>query len=386
MATKGWSFGALVDALKQTAFTDSSVNAVAGQIPILDPNANLLLPSTAVAGGNGLIISGPSPDYRLSLGNIRDSTGAATPQNWFPASLNFKVGTDTADFGLIRSNGPVAWGYGIAQNGSAVYQYRKNSGRHKFVGTILSSRLSLGIASNDVTNDGTEQFYITPNGASSTNFGHTTHTWNLGASGTINAGIIDGGDINAGIRCQPTGGSWEDWTKLPAGVQVDLNGASASVIARATLWGNRHVASFTAAFTNNTSTARINAGGATLTMLDNDSDSTLSLGKGGFTAAGSITAGGYVRGGWGSSIMHPDGNIEGSIWGGYLRNWIGNNFCQAVRLWGRTVIRDSGGRVELPSGCVYVGMSGSNYNPEIWASYAQIQYLINNNWVNVTGN
>lgn len=386
MATKGWSFGALVDALKQTAFTDSSVNAIAGQIPILDPNANLLLPSTAVAGGNGLIVSGPSPDYRVSLGNIRDSTGASTPQNWFPASLNFKVGTDSADFGLIRSNGPVAWGYGIAQNGSAVYQYRKNSGRHKFVGTILSGRLSLGIASNDVTNDGTEQFYITPSGASSTNFGHTTHTWNLGASGTINSGVIDGGDANAGIRCQPSGGSWDDWTKLPAGVQVDLNGASASVIARATLWGNRHVASFTAAFTNNTSTARINAGGSTLTMLDNGSDSTLSLGKGGFTAAGSVVAGAYVKSGWGSSIMHPDGNIQGPLWGGYIRDWMINTFVRGVRLFGRTNVEDTGGKVQIPAGCVFTGMSGANYAHWMWADYSQMQVLIGQNWVNVGGN
>ncbi|MFV9180560.1 hypothetical protein [Serratia marcescens] len=98
------------------------------------------------------------------------------------------------------------------------------------------------------------------------------------------------------------------------------------------------------------------------------------------------------------TTWHPDGNIEGSAWGGYLSNWLNTNISNAqnnaqnwayqnlvnaVRLSGRTVIRDSGGRIDLPSGCVYTGMSGANYNPEIWAAYSAVQVLINGQWATV---
>ncbi|MBH2948240.1 hypothetical protein I5Q45_03890 [Serratia marcescens] len=95
---------------------------------------------------------------------------------------------------------------------------------------------------------------------------------------------------------------------------------------------------------------------------------------------------------------HQDGNIWGSVWGGYLSNWLNQNISnaqnnaqnwayqnlvQGVRLSGRTVIRDSGGRIDLPSGCVYTGMSGSNYNPDIWAAYSAVQVLINGQWATI---
>lgn len=98
------------------------------------------------------------------------------------------------------------------------------------------------------------------------------------------------------------------------------------------------------------------------------------------------------------TTWHPDGNIEGPQWGGYLSNWLNQNISnaqnnaqnwayqnlvQGVRLSGRTVIRDSGGRIDLPSGCVYTGMSGSNYNPDIWAAYSAVQVLINGQWATI---
>lgn len=98
------------------------------------------------------------------------------------------------------------------------------------------------------------------------------------------------------------------------------------------------------------------------------------------------------------TTWHPDGNVEGSQWGGYLSNWLNTNISNAqnnaqnwayqnlvnaVRLSGRTVIRDSGGRIDLPSGCVYTGMSGANYSPNIWGAYSAIQVLINGQWATV---
>ncbi|HFD2059298.1 TPA: hypothetical protein ACF2D8_000099 [Serratia marcescens] len=112
--------------------------------------------------------------------------------------------------------------------------------------------------------------------------------------------------------------------------------------------------------------------------------------SGQFYSPGNILASG--------AILHTDGNITGNIWGGYLSTWLNNsisnaqnnaqnwayqNLVQGVRLSGRTVIRDSGGRINLPSGCVYTGMSGSNYNPDIWAAYSAVQVLINGQWATI---
>lgn len=63
--------------------------------------------------------------------------------------------------------------------------------------------------------------------------------------------------------------------------------------------------------------------------------------------------------------------------------WVIQNFVQSVRLAGRTVIADSGGRVDLPSGCVYTGMSGANYAPGSWGAYSAIQILANGSWVTI---
>ncbi|MGQ6476458.1 pyocin knob domain-containing protein [Serratia sp. IR-2025] len=54
-----------------------------------------------------------------------------------------------------------------------------------------------------------------------------------------------------------------------------------------------------------------------------------------------------------------------------------------VRLSGRTVIPDTGGRIDLPPGCVYTGMSGANYDPGTWGAYSAIQVLINGQWATV---
>lgn len=100
----------------------------------------------------------------------------------------------------------------------------------------------------------------------------------------------------------------------------------------------------------------------------------------------------------GGTVYANDGNVYGSVWGGYLNNYIANqvstlnanlqawvykNYAQAVRLSGRTVFKDSGGRIDLPSGCVFTGMSGSNYDPNIWGAYSAVQVLINGQWATV---
>ncbi|HGM5299760.1 TPA: hypothetical protein ACKP2G_001267 [Serratia marcescens] len=98
------------------------------------------------------------------------------------------------------------------------------------------------------------------------------------------------------------------------------------------------------------------------------------------------------------TTWHPDGNVEGPQWGGYLSNWLNQNISnaqnnaqnwayqnlvQGVRLSGRTVVADTGGRIDLPAGCVYTGMSGSNYYPPNWAAYSAVQVLINGQWATI---
>lgn len=103
--------------------------------------------------------------------------------------------------------------------------------------------------------------------------------------------------------------------------------------------------------------------------------------------------------GTGNYVIYPDGNISGNAWGGYLRDFINNKFngaysasnpppiaSQAVtgtRLSGRTVQPDSGGRIDLPAGCVFTGMSGANYNAGTWAAYSAVQININGVWATV---
>ncbi|MEO2273705.1 pyocin knob domain-containing protein [Serratia marcescens] len=98
------------------------------------------------------------------------------------------------------------------------------------------------------------------------------------------------------------------------------------------------------------------------------------------------------------TTWHPDGNVEGPQWGGYLSNWLNQNISNAqnnaqnwayqnlvqnVRLTGRINKPDTGGQIRVPDGCVFTGMSGANYDPSIWASYSYVQVLINGSWRNI---
>ncbi|BBO64875.1 phage tail protein [Serratia marcescens] len=122
------------------------------------------------------------------------------------------------------------------------------------------------------------------------------------------------------------------------------------------------------------------------------------------TGTAAFESGMHIGGNWpaittsSGTTWHPDGNVQGAAWGGYLSNWLNKNISaaqnnaqnwayqnlvQGVRMAGRTVIADTGGRIDLPSGCVYTGMSGSNYNPSIWGAYSAVQVLINGTWATI---
>ncbi len=65
------------------------------------------------------------------------------------------------------------------------------------------------------------------------------------------------------------------------------------------------------------------------------------------------------------------------------QDWVYGNFVNSVRLAGRAIIGDTGGRMDLPGGCVYTGMSGANYYPPNWGAYSAIQILVNGNWFTI---
>lgn len=382
MATKGWSFGALTDALRSAAFTETG-NGV-GRIPVITPAGNLFInPNNTTS--NGVYVAGADSNQ---IGIWQSRVNSDTPKNGFANMLECKWQAAYMNFGILRGTDASSLGYAIDWNGQQQYMYRGAESRHKLRGSVHSTKFEIG--PQDVTTTGGGEVWASLQSPSETQITlkHQSHAWTFNSAGGIEFGSVAGNAGIAAVRVQPPSGNWESGNSSACGLQIDLTGANASTIWRATVWGSGHISWMNAA-NSGTPTARWYVGNNDnfLTFSATGIDGALTLSNGGFrTNNGSIVASTYVRAGGGSSVMHPDGNLEGPIWGGYLSNWINSNFCKAVRLWGRTVIRDSGGRVELPAGCVYVGMSGSNYNPETWASYAQVQYLIGSNWVNVKGN
>ena len=90
------------------------------------------------------------------------------------------------------------------------------------------------------------------------------------------------------------------------------------------------------------------------------------------------------------------GNISSKAGTFATQEWVSTNTYNAnnpppivaqavtgIRLSGRTVVPDSGGRINLPAGCVFTGMSGANYDPSIWGAYSAIQVLINGQWATI---
>ncbi|EOZ4489030.1 hypothetical protein ACQLT9_005991, partial [Salmonella enterica subsp. diarizonae] len=87
----------------------------------------------------------------------------------------------------------------------------------------------------------------------------------------------------------------------------------------------------------------------------------------------------------GDATLHTDGNVNGSVWGGWLNDWINNNLVRAVRL-GPVAL--SGGLwrdFQLGGGQVVTGfhtdgdweMQGGDDK----VYYRPIQYLIGTQWV-----
>ncbi|UAN53705.1 phage tail protein [Serratia sp. JSRIV002] len=100
------------------------------------------------------------------------------------------------------------------------------------------------------------------------------------------------------------------------------------------------------------------------------------------------------------TTFHPDGNIEGSTWGGFLSNWlndrftsVNNNidtratkdyvnatFVKQLRLGANVYFGGYDGTVMAPSGYVVTGL-GDFGAADGYGYAAPLQYLINGNWI-----
>lgn len=85
------------------------------------------------------------------------------------------------------------------------------------------------------------------------------------------------------------------------------------------------------------------------------------------------------------NILATDGNIYGSAWGGWLRDYLGN-YATGVRLGAETsVVMYDGNTYRAPWGCVVTGITkGGGGNPTN-LFFKPIQVLINNTWITIGG-
>lgn len=97
--------------------------------------------------------------------------------------------------------------------------------------------------------------------------------------------------------------------------------------------------------------------------------------NGEFHANGAIFAAG--------ATFHTDGNLNGSIWGGYLNNYLDRNYVRDIRLASRGTIVTDGSMTEAPSGAVITGGNGNEGNQVGYMYYRMLQKYINNNWYTV---
>ncbi|HFF9481030.1 TPA: hypothetical protein ACGFA2_004476 [Serratia marcescens] len=96
------------------------------------------------------------------------------------------------------------------------------------------------------------------------------------------------------------------------------------------------------------------------------------------------------------AILHVDGNITGSIWGGYLSDWLNNNinnratwdyvnqnFVRDIRLASRGEIVTDGAMTEAPWGAVITGGNGNEGNQVGYMYFRYLQKNVNGNWYTV---
>ncbi|EHG4044389.1 hypothetical protein J4486_002837 [Salmonella enterica] len=106
-----------------------------------------------------------------------------------------------------------------------------------------------------------------------------------------------------------------------------------------------------------------------------------------FTVNGDIMANRNLNAG--SATVATDGNVNGTIWGGWLYDWLNNNFIRDIRLGsiGETGTIN-GGTADCPPGHVMVGavmdVWGSRGSHLLRMRHSPLQKNVNGTWYNVT--
>lgn len=328
--TKGWSFGALTEALKSGAFTNSSEKPNIGEMPVVDSLSNIVLPFKSGSGSSGLSVMGPTDKHKSG---IYHSSGTL-PNNALSSFAKFELPTGSVSFGILRSDTGNSLGYGLMDGDSLVSQYVKSTGVHKFAGSLYSTALTLGSKDTSATGSGSAQVTLKPIDDLNFTLSHKTRTWKFG-QGTIDAGEIEylSGDMGV-LKCKLLGAAWDK--ESTAGLQVVLVRDGASTIFRATRPDKTHVTQMKAALvTGDQSVARWMVGGNTdfLQLKNYGPDDALVLTNGGIkTENGPIVASKYVgAGGADGARINSDGNVYGSVWNNwYLKTYIDNKVSENI--------------------------------------------------------
>ncbi|EEJ8361813.1 hypothetical protein GSO32_005005, partial [Salmonella enterica] len=87
----------------------------------------------------------------------------------------------------------------------------------------------------------------------------------------------------------------------------------------------------------------------------------------------------------GDATFSSDGNVNGSLWGGWLNDWINNNFVRAVRLGPQAISGGLWRDYQLGGGNVVTGFhtdgSWEMEGGDDKVYYRPVQYLVNGTWV-----
>ncbi|EEH7483435.1 phage tail protein [Salmonella enterica subsp. enterica] len=101
-----------------------------------------------------------------------------------------------------------------------------------------------------------------------------------------------------------------------------------------------------------------------------------------FTVNGDITANTLRAGG---AVYQNNGDIYGSVWGGWLSNWINNNFVRAVRLGPQAISGGLWRDYQLGGGNVVTGFhtdgSWEMEGDDDKVYYRPVQYLVGGTWI-----
>lgn len=350
MATKGWSFGALTDALKSAAFLDAG--QAPGQVVVVSA-AGMATVGPGDGALTGYCAKGRESNdvYLLSNGSraINGMVGSFQV-NWSEQQINL---------GLIRGGGTDSLGYAFNMNGTIRHHYHSPSGQHRLSGDIVGSgRLVLGNLPNTYNGGISEKFSLVSTGTNEFTMSHQGRTWRFDGNGGIDAtagGIIAGN--SGGFRCIPRPGGWEDWFDRAPAIQVDLQGSSASTGIRWTLWNTGHVAAIQAANTDGRNILRLNSSSGPTVTIGQTGNNGVTIDNAGLTVTGDVISNGLVRSGGASGAQYEgNGNIVGAIWGGNLYNWIATNAMSDLGRGGQQYYSQVGGNAwESPAGCVVTG-------------------------------